>query len=52
MLKGVPVHYVDPRNTSRTCPNCGHCAKENRRTQSSFVCTSCGFEGLSASLSR
>ncbi|WP_414647192.1 zinc ribbon domain-containing protein [Chthonomonas sp.] len=49
-MKGVPVHYVDLRNTSRT--NCGHCAKENRRTQSSFVCTACGFEGLSASLSR
>ncbi|MGB9618920.1 MAG: RNA-guided endonuclease InsQ/TnpB family protein [Armatimonadota bacterium] len=45
-LKGVPVHVVDPRNTSRTCPACGHCAKENRKTQASFVCTSCGFAGL------
>nr|WP_232280774.1 transposase [Chloroflexus aggregans] len=44
-LKGIPVHFVDPRNTSRTCPACGHCAKENRRTQASFVCTSCGFAG-------
>ncbi len=44
-LKGVPVHFVDPRNTSRTCPACGHCAKENRKTQASFVCTSCGFAG-------
>jgi putative transposase len=45
-LKGIPVHFVDPRNTSRTCPTCGHCAKENRKTQASFVCTSCGFAGL------
>src|SRR6266498_173149 len=44
-LVGVPVHFVDPRNTSRTCPSCGHCAKENRTTQASFVCTSCGFAG-------
>jgi putative transposase len=44
-LRGVPVHLVDPRNTSRTCPACGHCAKENRKTQASFVCTSCGFAG-------
>jgi putative transposase len=44
-LKGVPVHIVDPRNTSRTCPACGHSAKENRKTQACFVCTSCGFAG-------
>jgi IS605 OrfB family transposase len=44
-LRGVPVHFVDPRNTSRTCPACGQCAKENRKTQASFVCTSCGFAG-------
>jgi len=43
---GVPLHRVDPRNTSRTGPNCGHIAKANRRTQSSFVCLSCGFAGL------
>jgi putative transposase len=44
-LRGVPVRFVDPRNTSRTCPACGHCAKENRKSQASFVCTSCGFAG-------
>jgi IS605 OrfB family transposase len=43
---GVPVHRVDPRNTSRTCPKCGHIAKGNRKTQSSFVYLSCGFAGL------
>jgi putative transposase len=43
---GIPVHRVDPRNTSRTCPKCGHVAKANRKMQSSFVCLSCGFAGL------
>jgi putative transposase len=34
---------VDARNTSRTCPECGHAAKENRVTQAKFQCTACGF---------
>jgi putative transposase len=34
---------VDARNTSRTCPGCGHAAKENRVTQAKFQCTACGF---------
>lgn len=34
---------VDARNTSRTCPDCGHVAKENRVTQERFRCTACGF---------
>lgn len=42
---GVPVIYVDPRNTSRTCPACGHVAKANRKTQSSFKCVQCGTSG-------
>ncbi len=44
-LAGVPVYLVDARNTSRTCPACGHCAKENRKTQAQFVCTSCCYAG-------
>ena len=43
---GVPVVYVDPRNTSRTCPACGHVAKENRPDQHTFLCQSCGLGGL------
>lgn len=43
---GVPVYFVDPRNTSRTCPQCGCIDKNSRKTQASFVCTSCGFAGL------
>lgn len=41
-LAGVPLHTVDPRNTSRTCSECGHCAKENRKSQASFCCQACG----------
>lgn len=39
---GREVMAVDPRNTSRTCPECGHVAKENRPTQEKFYCVSCG----------
>jgi len=35
---------VPARNTSRTCPACGHIAKENRQTQARFACVECGFE--------
>ncbi|HVS28402.1 MAG TPA: transposase [Solirubrobacteraceae bacterium] len=41
-LAGVPVVAVDPRNTSRGCPQCGHTEKANRRTRNEFVCQSCG----------
>ncbi|MEW6207139.1 MAG: transposase [Acidobacteriota bacterium] len=41
-LIGVVVVTVDPRNTSRTCSECGYCDKANRRSQSEFVCLSCG----------
>jgi putative transposase len=40
---GVPVHRVDPRNTSRTCSSCGHCEQANRKSQESFLCQRCGF---------
>lgn len=40
---GVQVKLVDPRNTSRTCSQCGHCEKANRQSQSSFKCKQCGF---------
>ena len=42
-LAGVPLHTVDPRNTSRTCSECGHCAKENRKSQAVFCCQACGY---------
>jgi putative transposase len=34
---------VDARNTSRTCPHCGHVAGENRPTQQTFRCVECGY---------
>jgi putative transposase len=43
---GIVVIAVNPRNTSRTCPCCGHIAKANRKTQDKFLCVDCGFSGL------
>ncbi len=40
---GGSVLAVNPRNTSRTCPFCGHIAKENRSTQAKFACVECGY---------
>ena len=42
-LHGVPVVSVDPRNTSRTCTACGCVDKANRKSQSTFLCVSCGY---------
>ncbi|MEU8381821.1 transposase [Streptosporangium sp. NPDC048865] len=39
---GRELITVDPRNTSRTCARCGHCAAENRVSQADFRCTACG----------
>ncbi len=36
------VLAIDPKNTSRRCPVCGHTAKENRMTQADFICVRCG----------
>lgn len=43
MLAGVPVCFVDPRNTSRECSQCGHIDQASRRSQAQFLCTSCLF---------
>ncbi|MCY0880071.1 MAG: zinc ribbon domain-containing protein [Firmicutes bacterium] len=37
--------FLDPRNTSRTCPQCGLIAKRHRPHQASFRCIGCGFAG-------
>jgi putative transposase len=39
---GVPVCFVDPRNTSRQCSACGCIDKKNRTNQATFSCVSCG----------
>ncbi|PJM97753.1 RNA-guided endonuclease InsQ/TnpB family protein [Streptomyces sp. CB01373] len=40
---GVPVVYVNPAYTSRTCAECGHIDRANRVSQARFACRSCGF---------
>jgi putative transposase len=39
---GRELIAVNPANTSRTCAECGHCAKQNRAAQAVFRCTACG----------
>ncbi len=43
--RGVPVVFVDPRNTSRTCPSCGNVDRRNRPSRDEFRCGSCGLAG-------
>jgi len=40
---GVPVVFIDPAYTSQQCFSCKHIDKRNRKTQSDFCCTGCGF---------
>ncbi|NMM83410.1 transposase [Rhodococcus sp. SRB_17] len=40
---GVPVAVINPRNTSRTCSQCGFCDVKNRRSQARFECRECGW---------
>lgn len=40
---GVPVVTIDPAHTSQRCSECGHTAKNNRRSRDLFVCRVCGF---------
>lgn len=42
-MRGVPVMFVEPRNTSRRCPSCGHTDKSNRPNQAMFLCRQCGL---------
>lgn len=44
LWNGGFLFAVPPQNTSRTCPNCGHMAKDNRKTQAEFKCVQCGYE--------
>ncbi|GFP26568.1 hypothetical protein HKBW3S25_02064, partial [Candidatus Hakubella thermalkaliphila] len=45
-IVGVPIVLIDPRNTSRECPTCGHIDKKNRLTRNAFCCRVCGCAGL------
>ena len=42
-MVGIPVVLVDPRHTSQQCSCCGFIDKGNRRSQSEFLCLSCGY---------
>jgi IS605 OrfB family transposase len=41
--RGCMVVVVDPRHTSQACSRCGHTARNNRRSQSVFICRQCGY---------
>ena len=42
---GIPVLFVNPKGTSRTCPKCGQSTRSNRPTQADFRCVACGYRG-------
>jgi IS605 OrfB family transposase len=46
LLAGIPVIAVDPRHSSRECPECGCIDRRNRRSQREFVCVSCHVAGV------
>jgi len=41
---GGDVLRVNPQYTSQTCPCCHHVSRDNRKSQSAFVFTECGFK--------
>jgi IS605 OrfB family transposase len=41
--EGAPFLKVDPKNTSRTCPECEYVAEENRISRTHFKCVECGY---------
>jgi len=42
-LAGVKVMPVDPRDTSKRCPECNHVGKKNRIRRDVFLCDECGY---------
>ncbi len=41
--RGVPVVWLDPFRTSRTCPRCGEVSEHRRRVGTRFDCGKCGW---------
>ena len=41
--RGVPVHFVDPRNTSKTCARCGAIREHRSSVGATFVCPTCDW---------
>jgi putative transposase len=44
IAKGISVIKVNAAYTSQKCSRCGKIDKKNRKTQSEFCCTKCGFK--------
>jgi IS605 OrfB family transposase len=42
--RGIVVEQVNPKHTSQRCSSCGFTARENRSSQDTFCCQSCGYE--------
>lgn len=42
--RGGQVLAINPAYTSQKCACCGHTSKNNRQSQSQFVCQSCGYK--------
>ena len=40
---GGELVLINPKNTSRKCPECGHTDKDNRKSQAKFSCQNCGY---------
>lgn len=40
--EGIPVNYIDPRNTSKTCSKCG--SKNKVGASKQYKCSNCGIE--------
>ena len=43
-VEGIKVRYVKAAYTSQKCSQCGYIDKENRKTQSEFICQSCSYK--------
>jgi IS605 OrfB family transposase len=41
---GVPVYWVNPYRTSRTCPRCGDVCEPRKRVGPRFECAACGWQ--------
>ena len=42
--RGSNLIKVNPAYTSQTCSECGHCEKNNRKTQANFKCVKCNHQ--------
>ncbi|HZY69849.1 MAG TPA: zinc ribbon domain-containing protein [Thermoplasmata archaeon] len=41
--RGVPIYWVNPRYSSKTCPKCGDIQKHRSRVGARFDCPNCGW---------